>query len=36
MEKKYQYTANKISTRRNGSFKICRTRLPTTCRKRCD
>ncbi len=23
----------KYRTRRNGSFKICRTRLPTTCRK---
>ncbi|WRN77437.1 DUF1672 family protein [Staphylococcus aureus] len=24
---------NKICTRRNGCFKICRTRIPTTCRK---
>lgn len=33
MNQKRHKNRNKICTRRNGSFKICRPRLSTTCRK---
>ena len=32
-ESKRHKSRNKICARRNGSFKICRSRFPTTCRK---